>query len=435
VHRLHQALFAACAILTAGCSTTVTVFVEAAQGVSLQSLAAEIKVASSGSDKVHGMPTKGGRVPLPGEFTLVLPDVTTAVTVTLSGVDAAGAALGATQTATSHAYSDTRLSFVLGSPTVTPTDGGISPFGEPADMLTEPADMLTGCGGPCATGNPGACAMGTLMCDGKGGSTCVPNVTSQSCYSGPVGTAGVGICRAGTQSCIGTLGACSGEVDPATHESCFNNLDDDCDGTINNGCPIGIATGTPRSLSARGGTGGSPFSLRCPANAYVTKTTVSVDSGAQWVSGVAISCATPTLVTGASSYSVTLTPLTPQPFGSALGSGTSGALGSDDCGTSAFNAGWYISGAAEPGGAGADGLDKLGMSCASGSLSFDSNTNQLTFSFTKQSASTVFSAFNGGTSFEDDCMSNEVLIGFDGRDGQWLDQLQAVCAPLTTVYK
>jgi hypothetical protein len=262
--------------------------------------------------------------------------------------------------------------------------------------------------------------------------TCVPDVTTQRCYTGPSNTEGHGLCKAGTQSCIGTLGACSGQVLPASIENCFNNTDDDCDGTVNDGCATTITTGTPRTLTVRGNaTGGSPYSLRCPANSFVSKTAISVDTAAQFISGVTITCATPKLVTGTSSYSVSLTPVTPQPYGANIGSGTNGGpVGSDDCGTSSFAAGWYMSGTVEGG-----GLDSVGMSCASGSVSLAPATNKLTFSFSRQNPSTIFTAFNGGTSFEDDCAANEVLIGFDGRSGNWLDVMQVVCAPLVAVYK
>ena len=60
---------------------------------------------------------------------------------------------------------------------------------------------------------------------------------------------------------------------------------------------------------------------------------------------------------------------------------------------------------------------------------------KLSFSFTKGSPLMQFVGFNGGTAFEDDCATNEVLIGYDGRSGAWLDAIQAICAPLVTVYK
>ncbi len=46
-----------------------------------------------------------------------------------------------------------------------------------------------------------------------------------------------GICRAGSQTCrAGAWSTCTGEVGP-TMERCGNMLDDDCDGTVDNGCP------------------------------------------------------------------------------------------------------------------------------------------------------------------------------------------------------
>jgi len=59
--------------------------------------------------------------------------------------------------------------------------------------------------------------------------------TSRACYSGPEGTEGVGVCAAGTQQCsAGVWGACSGEVLPG--EEVWNELDDACDGEVDEGC-------------------------------------------------------------------------------------------------------------------------------------------------------------------------------------------------------
>jgi hypothetical protein len=66
---------------------------------------------------------------------------------------------------------------------------------------------------------------------------CSPGATT-SCYSGPAGTAGVGACAEGTQTCNadGTaFGACVGEVQPGA-EVCGDGLDNDCDGTSDEGC-------------------------------------------------------------------------------------------------------------------------------------------------------------------------------------------------------
>jgi hypothetical protein len=56
------------------------------------------------------------------------------------------------------------------------------------------------------------------------------------------GTGGVGVCRAGTQACsAGAWGACTGQTLPAA-EIC-NNLDDNCNGIIDDGVTQGCYTG------------------------------------------------------------------------------------------------------------------------------------------------------------------------------------------------
>ncbi len=99
-------------------------------------------------------------------------------------------------------------------------------------------------------------------CDGTidEGCTCTRGET-RSCYSGPAGTAGVGLCRAGTQTCVDVgggatgWGACVGEVVPTT-EACGDGLDNDCDGTADEGCAC--VPGEVRSCySGPAGTAGS----------------------------------------------------------------------------------------------------------------------------------------------------------------------------------
>jgi hypothetical protein len=71
---------------------------------------------------------------------------------------------------------------------------------------------------------------------GVGGTACVctPSAT-EDCYTGFPDTLGVGPCKAGTRTCnvAGTAWLpCAGEVLPGT-ETCFNLIDDDCDGKVN----------------------------------------------------------------------------------------------------------------------------------------------------------------------------------------------------------
>jgi hypothetical protein len=115
--------------------------------------------------------------------------------------------------------------------------------------------------GETCDGNSQACTIGgytgTQSCNAQcnGWNTCVPgqscgdgvkngneacdkNAAGQSCYTGLSGTNNVGICHSGAypckQDCTGfDTAICVGQVLP-TYEgdaaTCWNNLDDDCDG-------------------------------------------------------------------------------------------------------------------------------------------------------------------------------------------------------------
>jgi MYXO-CTERM domain-containing protein len=82
----------------------------------------------------------------------------------------------------------------------------------------------------CAcTPSPEACNNVDDDCDGR-----IDDGLTRSCYTGPAGTAGRGVCRAGTQTCAtGRWGSCAGQVLPRT-ETC-NRTDDDCDGRVDDG--------------------------------------------------------------------------------------------------------------------------------------------------------------------------------------------------------
>ncbi|TNE49699.1 MAG: LamG domain-containing protein [Deltaproteobacteria bacterium] len=109
--------------------------------------------------------------------------------------------------------------------------------------------------GPAGTEGKGLCKEGSLTCDSSGkwgacqGSVAptteecnnadddcdgtVDEELTQPCYSGPQGTQDVGRCKAGQKKCVQGKWeeTCSGEVKPNT-EICGNNVDDDCDGTV-----------------------------------------------------------------------------------------------------------------------------------------------------------------------------------------------------------
>jgi len=110
-----------------------------------------------------------------------------------------------------------------------------------------------GGGGACETGLPGICSAGTSTCQ-SGGIACVQNnqAAGESCNGAdddcdgavdngnPGGGAAcntglAGICAAGTQVCQNASLVCS-QNQGAVGEACGDGLDNDCDGTIDNGC-------------------------------------------------------------------------------------------------------------------------------------------------------------------------------------------------------
>ena len=92
--------------------------------------------------------------------------------------------------------------------------------------------------GLCATG---VCNEATNEC----GYMPTPPV-GDSCYSGPNNTANVGICRSGTIVCdpMSASLSCQGEVLPTMVELCDDNVDNNCNGIIDEGC-VGLTCTIP----------------------------------------------------------------------------------------------------------------------------------------------------------------------------------------------
>ena len=297
----------------------------------------------------------------------------------------------------------------------------------------------------CSTGNPGLCNGGNHHCLADGGSICIPLYTTQPCYTGGATTRNLGICHDGTQSCVGTLGACEGQQLPngvndagagTPIEDCFNGTDDDCDGFINNACPMSLSLGTQRTLSGAGGSGGTAKTLTCPTGAFVTRVDSWFDNQDQKASGVSIFCATPSLVQGASSYTVTLAANTPAPYGTEHGSTNPSNQRTDDCGISGLTAITYELGYAD------SFVEAQGHHCSSSAVSLAAD-NTITFSFGALGYSNgEFNEYSDpppGTFFDRDCnigqtTQNQVVVGYSIRDGAYLDNLTPICAPLVVNY-
>jgi hypothetical protein len=96
------------------------------------------------------------------------------------------------------------------------------------DVCVDTASDIDHCGG-CDI----ACADGESCIDGACSSPeCEPGAT-ESCYDGLAGTEGIGPCVGGTRTCgdNGFFGACVGQVTPV-NEACGNGVDDNCNGVV-----------------------------------------------------------------------------------------------------------------------------------------------------------------------------------------------------------
>ena len=72
--------------------------------------------------------------------------------------------------------------------------------------------------------------------------TCTPGKKQTCAYQGAPETEGVGPCKAAIRTCQddGTWGKCEGGHEPVAEvgELCSNGIDDDCDGTVDNGSDL-----------------------------------------------------------------------------------------------------------------------------------------------------------------------------------------------------
>ncbi len=145
-----------------------------------------------------------------------------------------------------------------------------NPVGESCDGVDNDCNGLTddavpGTGGDCSTGMLGPCAAGIIDCQGAtidcfpktppsaevcdsidndcNGVTDDPPGAGTSCSTGLLGVCGVGI-----MTCQGAAFGCVQQQQAIATDTCGDGLDNDCDGTVDEGCLYtfsGVATNVP----------------------------------------------------------------------------------------------------------------------------------------------------------------------------------------------
>ena len=334
-------------------------------------------------------------------------------------------------------------------------DGGAINFQDMARNTTS----CVGGGTVCVSGNPGKCDTGTVTCDGKL-AMCTPDSTVQDCYTGPAGTVGVGICASGAQSCIGILGDCQGQVLPAAKESCSNDLDDNCDGKVNNGCPLSIGIGTARPLAPLVGAGGNAnakdLNVKCPADSFLTGLVLEFYDAMFQVAGIRLGCSKATLTrTATGTYTLATQAVMPSPYVSliadppATGTGTPITVA---CAGLGLRAVFSMRGSYDVkllAGSQVGGITGLFATCGSATAMLNAD-NTLSLAMAKVGSETGYDygPSVGATAVSwVGCAANEVMIGFNGRvstcgqissdppvTASCLDKVQPVCAPLAVNY-
>jgi hypothetical protein len=135
----------------------------------------------------------------------------------------------------------TKVFWLVAGVLVTACDNKVR-FGGSANGLPGGPGGVAGAGGDAGMGGVGATGGGGAGGSAGQGGGCI-NGATQPCYSANPATIGVGQCLAGTATCAaGQWSTCVGEVVPAG-ETC-NGVDDDCNGQTDDGNPGGGANCT-----------------------------------------------------------------------------------------------------------------------------------------------------------------------------------------------
>jgi hypothetical protein len=158
----------------------------------------------------------------------------------------------------------------------------------------------------------------------------------------------------------------------------------------------------------------------------VVQTQIWRDDGDSEIAGISVRCARPSLVRGKSSYTLGWAPITPDASDTVKGNKASGLDANPKFACPAGTVGWYLNGFAS------SFVDGLGAGCAWPAINLlDGNELDLQFIRIDNGGA---DSYHATTAFDDACAPTEAVVGYNLRFGNWLDSIQAVCAPLNVEY-
>ncbi len=282
----------------------------------------------------------------------------------------------------------------------------------------------------CETGDPGRCSAGSTVCD-DGAIDCVRRFdplpetcdgVDEDCdgavdeglaeLGGDCDTGQAGRCATGARTCVDGAVVC--EPRPGPRAEICDDVDDDCDGAVDQGCPGGLGTGADRNLTAFGGGGGGGFALACGAG--MAAVGVDVRSAAE-VDQVTVICQRVGLAVdrGAS----------PHGFSTVAqgGQGRTGSAGGGGGGQSTLVCpdGSFLHALQVRSGA---RVDQASFTCAR--LDLVGYPAQPRFS-RSDTGSRTFGGNGGGLQALQRCRDDELMAGLHGRSGGRVDRLGPIC--------
>ncbi len=252
---------------------------------------------------------------------------------------------------------------------------------------------------------------GPEVCDGKDNDC---NGTADDGIVGPACSTGLeGICEAGTDTCVSGAFQCV-QNEMARAEVC-NGVDDNCDGSSDEGCPDSVSLSNFRASPQYGGTGGTIFQTQCPIGMVLSGINGRTDQKVDRVQG---RCRGLEFVEDSS-----VDPFEYRAEASGTGLNLPSQGGTGGTATSAFcPSGEMVIGIF--GRSGSD-LDQLQVKC--GIVNIEDTGS----GFMVRRVATIdrnLGGGNGGAAFTYTCPGESVVTGIFGRDSSVIDAIGVQCA-------